>query len=164
MKNLEKILKENNPEKLWLLAEKIAEDKGYHKLDDRIYSKKDDYLMKMGRDLYYFEGIDKQEYQDLKEIVKFRSKSTTLTMIGYAMTMGGSAFGGALVGFCLLQSGFPGWIMLPSIVGPIASSLYGIFSHSTKTTKKERKHADLLDSYKGNKYMNSYAVKNLLVK
>ena len=136
MKSLEKLLKTNKPKEQWTITEVLAEKEGYHKLEDRIYNKNNDYMTRMGNDLYFFENLDKQEYDMVKPIIKYQAKNQVWILIGYAMSMGTGSLGGAAVGFLLLQAGFAPWTMLPAILLPVFTSLAGIYTHSVHATKK----------------------------
>ncbi|MBU4502851.1 MAG: hypothetical protein KKA79_09725 [Nanoarchaeota archaeon] len=161
MADLENILQAKEKDQ-WNLLTETAEDKGYQKLESKIYTKNDDYLMKMGKDILYFENLQPNEYQEVKDAVKIKSKNENYVVISYGLAISGGAIGGAFLGYLLIQMGLPAWTMVPAIITPTATSIYEILRHSMKLTEKEQESKEIFDKYSKNTLKNKEAIKKLL--
>jgi hypothetical protein len=157
--NLKEILSARG-QRRWALLEEFAVEHGYAHEGGYSYRYEGNYLMKIARNIIYIENVKTQEYEEIKELLGRRGKiQTSPSLIGNALTIGGSTLGGALVGYFLIRAGLHPLVLIPSIIVPPGLCIYEMLKESTKESEKLAKIDASLNKYQENIYYDDDAVR-----
>ena len=141
----------------------LASDYGYDLEDRNCYRHNADYLMRIGRRVIYLRNMRAHDYAEVKRLLEQRARIVTSpSVIGNALTIGGSALGGALLGYLLLRAGVHPLVMVPSIIVPPCIGMYEMVKQSSKENKKLTAIDVSLEKYKKQIFYDDEAIKRFL--
>jgi len=157
--NLKKALAAKG-QRRWNLLEELALEHGYEWEQAYSYRRENSYVMKVGGTIAYAENVDKQMYQEIRELLEKKGRTqTSPSLISNALAIGGSTLGGAFLGFLLIRVGLHPLVLVPSIIIPPALCIYDMLKQSTKESDKLARINDYLRNYQDHLYYGDDAVK-----
>jgi hypothetical protein len=121
----------------WTLLTNLASERGYDYEDKDSLTHDREHLMRIGRRVVYLQNMTDHEYRGVRKLIEQRARTTTSpSVIGNALTIGGSALGGALLGYLLLWAGLPPLVIIPSVIVPPSIGIYEMVKESSKESKR----------------------------
>ena len=161
-KTLEETLSVEGLER-WTLLEDLASENGYELEDRDSYRRDGEYILKIGRTEIYLRDMTDHEYREVRKLLEQRARITTSpSVIGNALTIGGSALGGAFLGYLLLRAGLPPLVMVPSIIIPPCIGICEMVRQSSKESKKLAAIDVSLETHKEHIFYDDDAIKRFL--
>jgi hypothetical protein len=121
----------------WALLTRLASEHGYDHEDKDSCTHDREHLTRIGRRVIYLQNMTDHEYRGVRKLVEQRARITTSpSVIGNALAIGGSALGGAFLGYLLLWAGLPPLVMVPSVIIPPSIGIYEMVKESSKDSKR----------------------------
>lgn len=152
-------------QKRWALLANLASEHGYELEDRYAYRHDGDYLMKIGRTVIYLRDMADHEYKEVRKSLEERERiATSPSVIGNALTIGGSALGGGFLGYLLIRAGLHPLVLIPSIIIPPSVGIYEMLKQSSKESKKLAKIDVSLEKYRENIFYDDDAIRGFLYK